>query len=217
MTPLPHKVVYSNNPSYPENLRQVSGCPKRLYIAGEVGEKDKKAVAIIGSRKMTDYGKKIAWEFSFALAKNGITIVSGLARGVDTIAHKAALFAEGRTVAVLGSGIDVIYPPENWLLAKAIADSGAIVTEFELGTPPYAKNFLSRNRIISGLSLATLVIEGAARSGTLSTVSHTANEGKEVFAVPGSEATDWLIEQGANSVKSPEELINELSHSRITH
>lgn len=210
MTPLPYKIVYSNDPSYPENLRQVSGYPKRLYITGEIIERDRRAVAIIGSRRMSDYGKKIAWEFSYALAKNGITIVSGLARGVDTVAHKAALFAEGRTIAVLGSGIDIVYPPENIFLAKTIAGSGAVVTEFELGTPPYAKNFLSRNRIISGLSLATLVIEGAARSGTLSTAAYAANEGKDVFVVPGSEVTDWLIEQGANSVKSPEELIDRL-------
>lgn len=178
-----------------------------MYISGKILKKDKNAIAVVGSRLPSDRGKQLAYDFAYYLAGKGITIVSGLARGIDTIAHKAALAAGGRTIAVLGSGLDIIYPPENRNLAERISRNGALVSGFARGTKPYAKNFLARNRIIAKLSRAVLVIEGARRSGTLSTASHAASEGKEVFAIPGSEATDWLIEQGANSVKSPKELI----------
>lgn len=178
-----------------------------MYISGKILKKDKNAIAVVGSRLPSAKGKRLAYDYAYYLAGKGITIVSGLARGIDTIAHKAALAAGGRTIAVLGSGLDIIYPPENRNLAETISKNGALVSGFVRGTKPYAKNFLARNRIIAKLSRAVLVIEGARRSGTLSTASHAANEGKEVFAIPGSEATDWLIEQGANSVKSPKELI----------
>jgi DNA processing protein len=216
MTSLVYRIVYPDSPGYPKNLTQIDGHPKKLYIAGDIIDADKKAVAIIGSRRMSDYGKKMAWEFSLYLAEKGVTIVSGMARGVDTIAHKAALFANGRTIAVLGSGIDVIYPPENSFLANTISKHGAVVTEFELGTPPYAKNFLSRNRIISGLSIATLVVEGSARSGTLSISNWAANQGRDVFAIPGrvdsplSALPNYLIENGAIPVTKPEDVLDML-------
>lgn len=205
-----YKIISPASASYPFNLKALSARPQKLFVAGEFLPQDQKAIAVIGARRMTDSGKKSAWEFSFALAKAGVTIISGMARGVDTVAHKAAIFAGGRTIAVLGSGIDVIYPPENIFLAREIAQKGAVVTEFSPGTPPYAKNFLTRNRIISGLSLGVLIIEGAKRSGTLSTASHAADAGKDVFAIPGSEATDFLIEEGAISVQRPEEILDML-------
>jgi DNA processing protein len=211
---LSYKIVYPDNPSYPKNLKQVPNFPKKLYISGEVIDQDTKAIAVIGSRKMSDYGKKVAWEFSYTLAKKGITIVSGMARGIDTVAHKAAIFAEGRTLAVLGSGIDVIYPSENSFLAGTISSQGAVITEFSPGTPPYAKNFLSRNRIISGLSIATLVVEGAARSGTLSISNWALNQGRDVFAIPGridsplSALPNYLIENGAIPVTNPEDILD---------
>ncbi len=201
---------------YPENLLTLPNNerPQLLYISGKIKKKDKKAVAIIGSRKMTDYGKRTTARFARELAKNNVTIISGLARGIDTIAHKAALSAGGRTIAVLGCGLDIIYPPENKTLAERIKKSGAIISEFPLGTKPLAKNFLTRNRIISGLSLAVLVVEGARRSGTLSTASWAANQGREVFAVPGpidsplSAAPLFLIENGAQIARNPKEILD---------
>lgn len=198
---------------YPENLSKISGFPEELYIQGKILPEDEKAVAIVGSRITSKYGREVAYKFSYELAKKGVTIVSGLARGIDTIAHTAALDANGRTIAVLASGIDIIYPPENISLAKKIIKSGALVTEFPAGTKPLPKNFLARNRIISGLSLAVLVIEGKSRSGTLSTATHAANQGREVFAVPGpinsplSALPNYLIENGAQIAKKPEDIL----------
>lgn len=182
----------------------------RLKVLGKILKSDTRAVAVVGSRQMTRQGEKLTKKFVKALVKAGFTIVSGLARGVDTAAHRVALEAGGRTIAVLGSGIDVIYPPENRQLAENIAKHGALVSGFPDGTRPFAKNFLARNKIVAGLAKAVLVIEGKRRSGTLSTAAHAANMGLEVYAIPGSEATDWLIDQGANSVKSPVDLIKQI-------
>lgn len=184
---------------------------KRLFVLGKILKSDSQAIAVVGARAMTPRGKRITTNFVKELVKAGFTIVSGLARGIDTVAHETAIKTGGRTIAVLGSGIDIIYPPENKDLAQEIAEKGAVVSTFAKGTKPFAKNFLARNRIIVGLSKAVLVIEGKARSGTLSTASWAANDGKEVFAVPGSEATDWLIEQGANVANSPGEVIEYLN------
>lgn len=213
---LKYKVISPDDSGYPVNLKELKDCPRNLYVAGSFLPGDEKAVAIIGSRRMSDYGRKIAWEFSHFLAGSGVTIVSGLARGVDTVAHKAAIYAGGRTVAVLGSGIDIVYPYENGFLAQEIARKGAVVTEFPPGTHPLAKNFLTRNRIISGLSLATLVIEGARRSGTLSISNWAANQGRDVYAVPGrvdsplSALPNYLIENGAIPVTNPKDLLDML-------
>lgn len=184
-------------------------------ILGEILEKDKNAVAVVGSRKMTARGKKLTEEFVKALVKVGFTIVSGLARGIDTVAHTTALENGGRTIAVIGSGLDIIYPPENKNLAEKIANQGAVVSPFANGTEPLGKNFLARNKVIVELSKAVLVIEGEARSGTLSTAAHAANLGVEVFAIRGSEATDWLINEGVSIANSPQDVIdylNELNH-----
>lgn len=214
--PLLFKVFELSFAGYPKNLEQIESAPKRIYVAGNILKKDSKAVAIIGSRKMSEYGQKVAWDFSSALAKKGITIVSGLARGVDTVAHMAALSVGGRTIAVLGSGIDWIYPPENKDLANEIVLSGAVVTEFSPGTPPIGKNFLSRNRIISGLSVAILVVEGARRSGTLSITNWALDQGRDVFAIPGrvdshlSELPNFLIENGAIPASKPEDILDRL-------
>lgn len=181
-----------------------------LYIRGKILKSDAKAIAVVGSRKATPRGTKLARKFVRALCRSGLTIVSGLARGIDTIAHQTALKEGGRTIAVLGSGLDIVYPPENKKLAEEIVKHGALVSPFEYGTKPYPKNFLARNRVITSFSLAVLVIEGARRSGTLSTAAWAANQGIDVFAVPGSEATDWLIDQGAIAVTRPQEVLDEL-------
>ncbi len=188
-----------------------------MYIQGKILESDKNAVAVVGSRLMTQRGKLLTQKFVKELVKNKITIVSGLARGIDTVAHKAALEAGGRTIAVLGSGLDVIYPPENKELAEEIKRNGVLFSPFPKGTAPFGKNFLARNRIIVSLSRAVLVIEGARRSGTLSTASWAANSGIEVFAIPGSEATDWLIEQGATIAKRPQDVIEYLNANAISN
>lgn len=180
----------------------------QIYILGELKEIDKRAVAVVGSRDMTERGKKLTEEFVKELVKNKFTIVSGLARGIDTVAHKSALKYGGRTIAVIGSGLDIIYPPENKKLAEEIVKNGAVVSGFPYGTQPVGANFLARNQLIVKLSLAVLVIEGKRRSGTISTANHAGNEGKDVYAIPGSEATDWLIGEGAISVTSSIDLIN---------
>jgi len=185
---------------------------KDLYILGKMLKNDKKAVAVVGSRDITPRGRKLTTVFTKELVKAGFTIVSGLARGVDTVAHKTALENKGRTIAVLGSGLDVIYPPENKFLSEKIIKNGALVSPFAYGTKPKGENFLARNKIIVMLSLAVLVIEGKRRSGTLSTASHAANEGVEVFAIPGSEATDWLIQNGASSVQTPDDIVKYFSN-----
>lgn len=181
-----------------------------LYVLGELKEQDKRAVAVVGTRSPSERGKKLTSEFVKELVKNNITIVSGLARGIDTIAHETALQNGGRTVAVIGSGLDIIYPPENDSLAKAIVKSGAVVSGFPEGTKPLPKNFLARNQIIVKMSRVVLVIEGKRRSGTISTANHAGNEGVEVFAIPGSEATDYLIENGASIANSPQDVIQYL-------
>lgn len=184
-----------------------------LTILGSVLPVDSRAVAIVGTRTPTSYGKEVAHHFAYALAQSGITIISGLARGIDSIAHKGALDAGGRTIAVLGSGIDVIYPPENKDLAEEIQQHGAIVSPFPNGAKPLPKHFLQRNALIVQLSLAVLVIEGKRFSGTLSTANHAANMNREVFAVPGpvnsaqSQLPNYLIESGANMANSPVDIL----------
>ena len=181
-----------------------------VFIKGNYLDTDKNAIAIVGTRNPTKRGEKLAHDFSFYLAKHKITIVSGLAKGIDTIAHNAALEANGRTIAVLAHGLDRVYPRDNIDLANKIIKSGALITKFKPGTPPLAKNFLARNQIIAGLSKIVLVIEGEKRSGSISTANHAANLGVEVFAVPGSPATDYLINEGANVANTPEEILEYL-------
>lgn len=206
-----------NDTDYPVNLSQISDAPYVLYIKGRINPNDINAVAIVGSRKMTSYGKEVTEKFVTELASLGVVIVSGLARGIDTSAHKSALTVRGRTIAVLGCGLNQVYPPENTQLANEIVDSGgAVISEYPLEYPAYRTNFASRNRIISGLSRAVLVIEGQQKSGTLLTASHAASQGRTVFAMPGqitspmSWAPLFLIKNGATMVTSVSDILEDL-------
>ncbi len=208
--------VCKKDKDYPENLRDLENAPTILYTRGELKPSDANAIAIVGSRKMTSYGREVIERFASELAGFGITIISGLARGIDTAAHKAALAATGRTIAVLGCGLDSVYPPENFVLAKEIVKSGALVSEYPLGHPALPINFASRNRIVSGLSKAVLVVEGAEKSGTLLTASSAAEQGRCVFAVPGqitsplSAAPIFLLKNGAKMATNTGDILEEL-------
>jgi DNA processing protein len=211
------KVVTLADPEYPRLLKQIEGAPAVLYVRGELKQEDELAVAVVGTRSPTAYGRQAARLLATELAKYSVTVVSGLAMGIDTEAHRAALAAGGRTVAVLGSGIDRVYPPENRNLAERIAEQGAVVTDYPPGTRPDAFNFPSRNRIISGLSLGTVVVEAGARSGALITASFALEQGRDVFAVPGpitspnSEGTNNLIRQGARITTGVADILEELN------
>ena len=211
------KIVSFSNKDYPEMLKNIEDAPIVLYIKGIIQKEDRYAVAIVGSRKYSSYGKLAAEKLSSELSSMGFTIVSGMARGIDTLAHTAAINSGGRSIAVLGSGIDVPYPPENRGLMEKLAASGCVISEFPPGTLPERENFPKRNRIISGLSLGVLVVEATADSGSLITASCALEQGKEVFAVPGninsvnSKGTNDLIKKGAKLVQSAEDVIEELA------
>ncbi|HDI83902.1 MAG TPA: DNA-protecting protein DprA [candidate division WOR-3 bacterium] len=200
---------------YPENLKTIPKPPPILFIRGEIVPEDSKAVAIIGTRRPTEYGRSVAWNFAKELASNGFTIISGLAMGIDTNAHRGALEAGGRTIGVIGCGIDRVYPSSNKRLAQMIADgNGAVISDFPPGTPPLKYNFPLRNRIISGLAKGIVAVQAASRSGVFSTVNWALDYGRDVFAVPGnitarqSEGTNRLIKDGAIPVTSPEDILN---------
>lgn len=201
---------------YPRALRWIADPPVLLYVRGQLMPSHQFAVAVIGSRKPSPYGKMSAQRFSQTLAEHGYTVVSGLARGIDSLAHRGALDAGGQTLAVLGSGINVIYPPENRRLYDQICSQGAVLSEFPCNTKPDRWNFPRRNRIISGLSLGTLVVEAATSSGSLHTARHALDQGREVFAVPGrihdsnSRGTNGLIKKGAKLVETIEDILDEL-------
>ena len=207
--------------SYPGRLKEIDQPPPVLYIRGEYLPDDLFAVAIVGTRRATAYGRQITEEISTFLAANGITVISGLARGVDAIAHQTTLKAGGRTIAVLGSGVDKIYPPEHRGLAEQMMERGAVISDYALGTPPDASNFPPRNRIISGLSLAVVVIEAGETSGALITAEFAAEQGREVFAVPGSilapqsKGTNKLIQRGALPLLSMNDLMQALDLTRV--
>jgi len=207
--------------AYPARLKEIDQPPPVLYIHGEYLMDDLFAVAIVGTRKVTPYGRQVTEEIASYLASNGITVVSGLARGVDAVAHQAALKAGGRTIAVLGSGVDKIYPPEHRGLAEQMMTRGAVISDYAVGTPPDASNFPPRNRIISGLSLAVVVIEAAETSGALITAEFAAAQGREIFAVPGSilapqsKGTNRLIQNGALPLLTPVDLMQALDLTRM--
>lgn len=211
------KIVTFNDKDYPETLRNIDDAPVVLYIKGKMQMEDKFAIAVVGSRKYSFYGRFTAEKLSSELSSMGFTIVSGMARGIDTLAHAAAIKSGGRSIAVLGSGIDVPYPPENKGLMEKISDSGYVMSEFRPGTQPDRENFPRRNRLISGLSLGVLVVEAASDSGSLITASCAAEQGKEVFAVPGninsvnSAGTNELIKNGAKLVQNVGDIIEELA------
>ena len=211
-------VITWEDKEYPPRLRQIHNSPPVLYVKGEVLPRDEWAVAVVGTRTPRAYGRQIVDEIASGLARSGITVVSGLARGIDSLAHRAALRAGGRTLAVLGCGIDIVYPQEHTSLAKNIAERGAVITEYPLGTKPEAGNFPPRNRIISGLALGTLVIEAGKRSGALITADYALEQGREAFALPGnvnsskSVGTNRLIQEGAAKlVASVEDILEELN------
>ena len=204
------------DPAYPKNLYNIYNAPPYLYIAGKITKDDKKAIAIVGSRIPDVYGKKVTEQIAAELSRNGITIVSGLARGIDSIAHRACLKAGGRTLAVLGSGIDAIYPPENKSLYNEISQNGAVLSEFKIGTKPESGNFPRRNRIISGLSLGTLVVQATEKSGSLITAEFALEQNREVFAIPGnigsklSKGANKLIKKGAKLVNDVDDILEEI-------
>jgi DNA processing protein len=201
---------------YPPGLKEIYDPPPVLYVLGTLSPRDLRGVAVVGSRNPTTYGRIAAEKLSFGLGKLGVTVVSGLARGVDSAAHQGVLAAGGRTVGVLGCGIDRVYPPENADLFARVAAQGAVLSEFPLSTPPDSDHFPIRNRIISGISLGVVVVEATLRSGSLITARFALEQGREVYALPGnvdsarSEGTNRLIKQGAKLVMKAEDIVEEI-------
>jgi len=202
---------------YPARLRTIADPPPFLYVRGEMRAEDEKSVAVVGSRSASEYGLRITQELCAGLACLGFTVVSGMARGIDGAAHEAALAAGRRTIAVLGSGVDVVYPPEHQDLYQRICQAGAVLSELPLGAPPFSYNFPARNRLISGLSLGVVVVEATEKSGSLITAGFALDQGREVFAVPGeagssrSRGTHRLIRQGAKLVETVEDIVEEIA------
>ena len=214
-------IIIREDDQYPKKLREIDQPPPVLYTLGEITGEDEWAVAVVGTRRMTGYGKQVASELAAFLARHGITVVSGLARGIDAVAHHSSLQAGGRTIAVLGCGVDVIYPPENRQLYSQIIQQGAVISDYAPGTAPEGINFPPRNRIIAGLSAATVVIEAANTSGALITCNFALEQGREVFAVPGSiyaaqsKGTNYLIQQGARPLVDFDEILEVLQYKHI--
>lgn len=212
------KVLTMLDAGYPENLKSVEDAPQVLYVRGELLPQDSNAVAMVGTRLMTTYGREVTNKLATEFAGYGVTVVSGLALGVDAEAQRSALLAGGRTIAVLASGLDIISPYSNKALAlEFIKGNGALVSEYPLGHLPFKSDFAVRNRLISGLSKAVVVVEGRMKSGTFYTVHAAAEQGRPVFAVPGpitspaSEGTNYLIQNGAKLITSSRDVIDELS------
>lgn len=207
----------SGDETYPSRLKNIYDPPPVLYVRGQLRKEDEVAVAIVGSRKTSSYGRAMTERVSQELATRGVTIVSGMARGIDSVAHQGAISAGGRTIAVLGCGVDVVYPPENRNLFQDIIDHGAILSEFPMGSPPEGSHFPKRNRVISGLSVGVVVVEAGQRSGSLITANYALEQGRDVFAVPGnigmasSRGTNQLIKQGAKLVESSQDILIEIT------
>lgn len=205
-----------DDPDYPENLRNIFDPPLVLFIRGRIISDDDLSIAIVGTRMATVYGMNMAHKISTQLGQLGITIVSGAARGIDTAAHQAILAIKSRTIAVLGCGVDVVYPSENSLLFEQLIQSGALVSEFPMGIPPLRQNFPRRNRIISGLSLGVVVIEAPIRSGAIITACSALEQGREVFCVPGQadsftmKGSHQLLREGAVLVEDVNDIIEQL-------
>lgn len=216
MEQLQVRLIRRCDPEYPELLREIADPPVALYCRGELTAVDRKAVAIVGSRQASDYGKRTAERLAKDLVAAGFTVVSGLARGIDTAAHWGAVRAGGRTLACLGCGVDVAYPYENRSLANSIAASGAVLSEYPMNAPPDAWHFPSRNRIVSGVSLGVIVVEAPPGSGSLITATCAVDQNREVFAVPGNvdnrlnRGAHALIRDGAKLVETVEDILEEL-------
>ena len=208
------KTIKLEDSRYPEELKEIYNPPKTIYLIGNEKLLNQKSIAIIGCRECTRYGAENAYKFGYELAKENICVISGFAKGIDTYSHKGAVSAKGKTIAVLGCGLDIIYPPENIELYKQILlQGGAIISEYPLGSKPEKHHFPERNRIISGLSSGVLVIEAKKKSGTMITVDFALEQGREVYAVPGnissenSYGTNELIKEGATPVTSINDMI----------
>jgi DNA processing protein len=210
-------IVSYSSPQYPARLRTIADPPPFLYAKGELRHEDERAVAVVGSRSASEYGLGITRELCHGLASLGFTVVSGMARGIDAAAHEAALDAGGRTIAVLGSGVDVVYPPEHASLYQRISAQGAVVSELSIGTPPLSFHFPARNRLISGIAIGVVVVEATEKSGSLITAASALEQGREVFAVPGaagssrSRGPHGLIRQGAKLVERVEDILEEIA------
>jgi DNA processing protein len=209
-------VLTLEDAQYPPLLRQIPDPPPLLYVKGTLSESDWNAMAVVGTRRATTYGKTMTHDLVEPMARLGITIVSGLARGIDATAHETALEAGGRTIAVMANGIDRVYPPEHRQLAESITANGALISELPIGEPAESSHFAPRNRIVSGMSHGTLVVEAAEHSGALMTANLAVDQGREVFAVPGnalssaSKGTNTLIQNGAKMVLEVKDILNEL-------
>ena len=213
------EVLTCHDPRFPAALRQIPYTPPFLYVLGTITPEDAAAIAIVGTRKPSHYGRKTGYRLAAELARHGVTVVSGLARGIDTTAHQGAIEAGGRTLAVLGCGLDIVYPPEIKELYRLIPQHGALISEFPLGTPPEARNFPRRNRLISGLAHGVVIVEAGEQSGTHITANFALEQGREVFAVPGpvdlpgSVGPHRWIQQGAKLVREAADILEEI---RIT-
>ena len=210
------QVVTLYDAAYPLHLKEIDTPPFVLYVKGDLTPEDARSVSLVGSRNAKDYGRKVSYRLSYQLAQRGLTVVSGFAKGIDTSAHRGALEAGGRTIAVMGNGLSVIYPATNSDLAEKIEASGALISEFPMAARPKPRNFPRRNRVISGLTLGTVVVEASNRSGALITARLAGEQGREVFAVPGeifselSTGTHKLINDGAKLINTVDDLLNEL-------
>lgn len=215
------RAITWNDPDYPPRLKEIYDLPPVLYVRGQLTEADEWAVAVVGTRRPTAYGRQVAEELSADLARNRICIVSGLARGIDSIAHRAALDSGGRTLAVLACGLDIVYPAEHAKLALQIAEQGVLVSDYPPGTQPRGDYFPRRNRIMSGLSLGVLVVEGDMKSGAMITARLALEQDREVFAVPGSvfspqsRGTNSLIQEGAKLVQRVDDVLEELNLTMV--
>ncbi len=222
LAPLGVRALTWNDAAYPPRLKEIDDPPPVLYVRGDLSPADEWAVAVVGTRRPTPYGRQVAEEIAYQLAANRISVISGLARGIDAIAHRAALQAGGRTVAVLACGLDIVYPPEHAKLAREIIEGGALASDYPLGTHPRGDYFPRRNRILSGMSLGVLVVEGDVKSGALITANLALDHGREVFAVPGSifsaqsRGTNLKIQKGeAKLVQRVEDVLEELNLTMV--
>ena len=216
------QAVTWHDPEYPPPLKEIHDPPPVLYVRGRLLPEDQRSVAVVGTRRATEYGRQVAHQLSRDIAQSKVTVVSGLAYGVDAVAHRAALEAGGRTVAVMASGVDVIYPHEHKRLAERITENGALVSEHPVSTTPRAENFPRRNRIMSGIALGTVVVEAGDRSGALITARHALEQNREVFAVPGSVfspnsrgTNNLIMRSGAKLVSDFKDVLEELNLSWV--
>lgn len=217
------KALNWHDSAYPPRLKEIHDLPPVLFLKGTLLPQDERSVAVVGTRMATAYGREAAEVITSDLARNSVTIVSGLARGIDGLAHKAALDSGGRTIAVLASGLDIIYPPEHASLAARVVEQGGLVSEYPLGVRPDSRNFPRRNRIMSGMTLGTLVVEAGDKSGALLTVRHALEQNREVFCIPGSifspasRGTNLLIQEGAKLVLDYKDILEELNLTTVAH